>query len=279
MDAASVQEFDYESAVWGEEALVPGERTLAGYRLGAALSDLPERGKLLELGCGGGRFLRGIAAARPGLALVGIDLSRRALAAAAARTPGAEFRRVESPEAALPATDGEFDALCVFDVLEHVPDPARTLAEVRRVLRAGGIFHLHVPCEGDALSLWRWLPGQRGPRALKRGLAGHVHTFRRAEIGRLLDSAGFTVLRRRHSLHVFGNLADVALFAGLGLRRRFTRARAVTSGTVLAAAAQKDGGGHAGKLAVRAVDRLLWAEATLLARVPAWGLHLTCRRN
>src|SRR5262245_8589617 len=149
--------FDYESAVWGEEALVPGERTIAGFRLGAALLDLPRTGALLELGCGGGRFLRGIAAARPELRLIGIDLSRRALAAARARTPGAEFRLVESPAAALPAADGEFDAVCVFDVLEHVLEPARTLAEVRRVLRAGGLFHLHVPCEGDARCLWRWL--------------------------------------------------------------------------------------------------------------------------
>ena len=272
-------EFDYESAVWGEEALVPGERTIAGYRLGAALLDLPAQGKLLELGCGGGRFLRGIAAARPGLELVGIDLSQRALAAARAHTRGVEFRLVASPEAALPAADEEFDAVCVFDVLEHVREPASTLREVQRVLRAGGIFHLHVPCEGDARSLWRWLPGQRGERALKRHLCGHVHAFRRADVFRLLAAAGFGVLRERNSLHLIGNLADVSFFVGLGLLRRCARARDVTSGSVLAAAATHDGHATAGKLAVRALDRILWAEAALLGRIPSWGLHLTCRRN
>jgi tRNA G46 methylase TrmB len=70
-------EFDYESVVWGEEALVPGERTIAGYRLGEVLWGLPHGGRVMELGCGGGRFLRGIAAARPALRLVGIDLSQR----------------------------------------------------------------------------------------------------------------------------------------------------------------------------------------------------------
>ena len=271
--------FDYESAVWGEEALVPGERTIAGYRLGAALLDLPGEGTLLELGCGGGRFLRGIGTARPGLRLVGIDLSRRALEAARACTRVAEFRLVESPEAARPAADGEFDAVCVFDVLEHVPDPARTLAEVARVLRAGGLFHLHVPCEGDALSLWRWIPGQRGARGLKRRLSGHIQAFRRADVFRLLDSAGFRVARERNSLHFFGNLADVALFAGLGLLRRFSAAEEVTSGTVMAAAAERDGRGSLGKLAVRAVDHVLWAEAAALGRIPSWGLHLTCRKS
>lgn len=268
-------EFDYESAVWGEEALVPGERSMAGYRLGAALVDLPERGKLLELGCGGGRFLRGIARARPGLALVGIDVSRRALAVAAARTPAAEFRQVAAG-AALPAADGEFDAVCVFDVLEHVPDPAATVAEVRRVLRPGGLFHLHVPCEGDVRCLWRWLPGQRGPHALKRRLAGHVQPFQRADVFRLLETAGFAPRRERNSLHLAGNLADVAFFAGVGLLRRFARAREVTSGSVLAAAAEPGARRGLGALAVRAVDRILWAEATLLGRLPSWGLHLTC---
>ena len=273
-----MSEFDYESAVWGEEALVPGERTIAGFRLGAALLDLPTHGKLLELGCGGGRFLRGIAAARSELRLVGIDLSRRALEAARELTRGAEFRRVESPAAALPAADAEFDAVCVFDVLEHVRRPDRTLDEVHRVLRPGGIFHLHVPCEGDVRSLWRWIPGQRGERGLKRGLCGHLHAFRRADVFRMLETAGFELGRERNSLHLAGNLADVALFAGIGLLRRFSRARTVTSGSVIAAAAEDDGQGKAGKLAVRAVDRILWAEATLLGRVPSWGLHVTCRR-
>ena len=47
----------------------------------------------------------------------------------------------------------------------------------------------------------------------------------------------------------------------------------------LAAAATHDGHATAGKLAVRALDRILWAEAALLGRIPSWGLHLTCRRN
>ena len=120
------------------------------------------------------------------------------------------------------------------------------------MLRPGGAFHLHVPCEGDALSLWRWLPGQRGPRALKRRLSGHIHAFRRADVFRMLETAGFEVVRERNSLHLAGNLADVCLFAGLGALRRFSRVRddsgaAVTSGTVMARAAERDGRGGGGQ--------------------------------
>jgi SAM-dependent methyltransferase len=233
----------------------------------------------MELGCGGGRFLRGIAAARPALRLVGIDLSQRALAVARERTPGVEFRRVETPTAPLPGADGEFDGVCILDVLEHVVDPAATLAEVQRVLRPGGLFHLHVPCEGDVRSLWRWIPGQRGPRGLKRRLGGHLQAFRRRDVRALLAAAGFEVRRERNSLHLAGNVADVGLFAGLALLRRMGRARTTTSGSVIAAAAGDEGREKPGALAVRAVDRILWFEARLLGRVPSWSVHLTCQRT
>lgn len=68
----------------------------------------------------------------------------------------------EIPEAALPdlsgavervyrdtdyasVPDAAFDVVTLMDVLEHVPDPAATLAAVRRVLRPGGIVYLHTP--------------------------------------------------------------------------------------------------------------------------------------
>ena len=58
--------FDYETARWGEETIRPGERSIAGYRLAEALRFLPERGRVLEVGCGAGRFLRAVARRGPG---------------------------------------------------------------------------------------------------------------------------------------------------------------------------------------------------------------------
>jgi SAM-dependent methyltransferase len=270
----SAGDFDYESAVWGAETIDPAQRTIAGYRLREALRFLPERGRVLEVGCGAGRFLRAVAHERPALTPCGADVSERALAIAARLAPGMELRRVAGPGAPLPARDGEFDAVLALDVLEHVPDPHAFLGEIARVLVPGGVLHLHAPCEGDALSLWRWIPGQRGPKAWKERLAGHVQRFRRRALLAELERSGFTVLRVRHSLHVVGNLADVAAFAALAWRRR-RDAAPVTTADLVAHAAEPGATGAA----VRAVDALLWAEARLLGRVPSWALHVSARRR
>lgn len=269
--------FDYESAVWGAETIAPGERTIAGFRLAEALALLPERGRVLEVGCGAGRFLRAVQRARPGLAVCGADVSARALARAAALAPGIELRHVSGPDARLPAQDREFDAALALDVLEHVADPEAFLRELARVVAPGGVLHLHVPCEGDVLSLWRWLPGQTGPGAWKRRLAGHIQRFRRSEVLAAVEGAGFSIERVRYSLHFAGNLADVAVFALLAARsRRQPAAQPVTTSDVLA---PPEGGAGALGVAVRVADALLWLEARLLRRVPSWGLHVGARRR
>jgi SAM-dependent methyltransferase len=258
--------FDYESALWGADALRPGEWTIAGFRLAEALRALPDRGRVLEVGCGGGRFLRALTEVRPELQLVGCDVSRSALGQLARAAPGIETRVVAGE--ALPAADGEFDAVLALDVLEHLEDPDAMLAELARVLSPAGALHLHVPCEGDALSPWRWLPRQAGRTGLKRRLAGHVQRFRRAELLHCVERAGFRVERVRYSLHVLGALMDVVTFLGLSVAAR--RGRTLTTGDLVARP------GSLGFL-VKAADALLWSEARLLSRVPSWCVHVSAR--
>jgi ubiquinone/menaquinone biosynthesis C-methylase UbiE len=263
---SDVQAFDYEAALWGAETVRPGEWTIAGYRLDEALVHLPQGGRILELGCGAGRFLRAIHRHRPEFELVGADVSRNALAILSENSPEIETRLVESRS--LPADDGEFDAVLAIDVLEHVTDPNHTLAEIHRVLAPGGIFHLHVPCEADPRSLWRWLPGQAGERGLKRRLGGHIQSFRRDEILRRLQSSGFEIVRVRNSLHLLGNLADVTLFIGLEFaNRRRPTGMPTTTGVVIARKSR----------ALRGVDAVLCWEARLLGRVPSWSIHVSAR--
>lgn len=258
--------FDYEAATWAAAALRPGEKSIAGFRLEELLVHLPARGRVLEVGCGSGRFLRAVAALYPRLVPVGCDLSRAALARLAAEAPGIETRALEAP-GRLPAADAEFEAVLALDVLEHLADPDAVLAEMHRVLAPGGILHLHVPCEGDWLSPWRWLPGQRGERALKRRLAGHRHGFRRRELLARLDAAGFARLRVRYSLHLLGALVDVAAFLALAAAR-WRRGAPRTTADLVAR------GGVVG-----AVDALLWCEAKLLSRLPSWSIHVSARRK
>lgn len=99
------------------------------------------RGRVLELGLGAGanlRFYDPAAIER----IVGIEPSAelRAMAAKADRPAGMTVDIVDAAGEALPFADASFDdVLCTF-TLCSVADPARTLAEARRVLKPGGRF-------------------------------------------------------------------------------------------------------------------------------------------
>jgi 2-polyprenyl-6-hydroxyphenyl methylase/3-demethylubiquinone-9 3-methyltransferase len=108
--------------------------------------------RVLDLGCGKGRFARRLAEA--GAIVVGIDLSAAMLAEADA----AGFGRVRGSARRLPFGVAAFDAVVAVEVFEHLAAIDAVLGEVRRVLRPGGIVAI-VDKNAGALSAERpWLP-------------------------------------------------------------------------------------------------------------------------
>ena len=95
---------------------------------------------VLDLGCAGG-FMAEALAAR-GAHVTGIDPAADAIDAARAhaRTTGLRIGYDVGVGEALPYDDSSFDAVVCVDVLEHVADLRRVLAEVARTLRPGGLF-------------------------------------------------------------------------------------------------------------------------------------------
>ncbi len=92
----------------------------------------PSGGRLLDVGCGSGWSSRLLS--ERSFDVCGVDLTNDALEVSRGR--GLEFAVGDAMS--LPFASGSFDVVCAYQTLEHVPDPARALAEFDRVLRPGG---------------------------------------------------------------------------------------------------------------------------------------------
>ena len=141
------------------------------------LLDLVYRGapprRAIDLGCGNGRFLAALA--ERGAAATGVDAYADSLARARAKAPGATLIAAELGD--LPLPSASFDLVAALDVLEHL-EPARLLAEARRLLAPGGRLLLSVPAFA---CLW----SRRDERA------GHRLRYRRALLESELAAHGF----------------------------------------------------------------------------------------
>jgi SAM-dependent methyltransferase len=100
-------------------------------------------GRSLEVGCGEGLVLEYLRRRHPRLRVDGLEPDGDALRAARLRNPGT--RLVHGDAYDLPIAAASYDLVLCLEVLEHLEDPGRALAELRRVARRGCI--LSVPHE------------------------------------------------------------------------------------------------------------------------------------
>lgn len=113
--------------------LRPGGLALTGRAL--ALCRLPQRARVLDVGCGLGATVRHLIAEH-NLRALGVD--RSADLVEYARLGGARWPFVQATAEHLPLPDASLDAVLAECVLSALADPARALAEFTRVLRPGG---------------------------------------------------------------------------------------------------------------------------------------------
>jgi len=164
--------------------------------------------RCLDVGCGDGRA--GTVVTGCGGAYVGVDISRRAVAAA--RDRGFDARLITGSDR-LPFADRSFDLALCLEVIEHVFLPDRTILEVLRVLSPGGALIVTTPNVAywrrrlDLALLGRWNPfGYR--LAVERPWADpHIRFFNAGALRRLLEWCGFESVRvGAHSGSLLGDL-------------------------------------------------------------------------
>jgi len=159
-------------------------------RLGRVRAFAPPPGRLLDVGCATGTFLR--LARRAGWEVMGTELSPAGAQAAAAE--GLAVFTGEIWDAGLPPDT--FDVVTCWHVIEHVTDPRRVMDEMHRVLRPGGCLVLATPNVDDRIfqKAYRLARGRR-PRLYEPGERElHLYFFSAHTLRRLATDSGFQVV-------------------------------------------------------------------------------------
>ncbi len=153
------------------------------------LGELRPGDRVLDLGCGAGRFVAALREA--GADAVGVELAEAALERARRNVPGADLRLLD-PDGSVPLGHGEVDLVWCSEVLEHVPDTVALLTEARRVLAPGGRLLVTVPDHGR---LRRTLIALARHEAHYDPLGQHLRFYTRRSLAGALEATGFTSVR------------------------------------------------------------------------------------
>jgi ubiquinone/menaquinone biosynthesis C-methylase UbiE len=181
--------------------LVEGDRPALAYfrrrKVEAALllGDFPQRGAILEVGCGTGDY--SLLLARTGYRMTGVDLSSKSIEAARAKASilgvsDVSFM-VSDAEVLSEVPENSVDRVVSFSALRYVPDLKRALLAIRRVLKPNGVAVLDFP---NRLCPWF--------RLLKThfGVERHIHDqhYSTREIVTLMREAGLVDVAARRIL-------------------------------------------------------------------------------
>lgn len=157
---------------------------------------LPDKGRILDIGCGFGLFTLYFASTQPGRTMYGIDSNARRidLARESAKRLGLDNAHYESEDARDWSTEESFDAVYLLDLIHHLPraEVSGFLERVRDALRPGGLLLVKDIEDRPRWKMWFTL-------ILDRLMVGgeDIHYWPEPELSALLRSLGFDVKHHR----------------------------------------------------------------------------------
>jgi len=275
---SATEKFDrtfYDEHIWGAVEIGVRRKGIDTLKLERVIASVPDWHGVscLEVGCGAGRYLRGLERMLPphSAYLAGTDISTGSIDIAKAAPSNIEYRLMVPDH--IPWEDESFDVVCFLDVLEHIEESRPFLAESLRVLKTGGVLHASVPLEGDPRSLWRWFDVIRLHDRTKR-TDGQIQRFTGKELKELLFSFPLRLEQERYSYHIVGNVLDVTLFTTLNVRRALGFKG---SHYDVVQSARGEAGGIRSRI-VTLAEWLMYAEGRLLGSWPGPNAHFTVRK-
>lgn len=139
----------------------------------------PDMASFLEIGCGTGFVLSGVAKRFPRARIVGSEIFVSGLEYAAQRLPDVELVQMDARRIPYRET---FDVVAALDVIEHIEEDELVLDQLFRALRPGGTALISVPQHQ-----WLWSAAD--------DYACHVRRYNARELHRKLSASGMEVIR------------------------------------------------------------------------------------
>lgn len=184
----SMQQFDNPMGTWpdaGSEQRRARRSKSFLDQIAKLLGQPPEQISLLDVGCSSGAFLN--TAVKLGFRAEGVEPA--AQAAATAQAAGLRVRQGLLQQAGY--ADGQFDAITLFEVIEHLQHPLELLHECHRIMRPGGVLLIGT---ANAASWSMAAMGERWEYLSITKHGGHVSFFSPESIAMLGRRSGFNVV-------------------------------------------------------------------------------------
>jgi SAM-dependent methyltransferase len=188
------ERFERFARASGDDDLISGwsptglRRRLAAFAALVPSLELPGSARVLDLGCGGGTYVRYLAGL--GHRAIGLDYSLPSLERARAADPGPKGLYLAGEAYTLPFRTAAFDLVVSIGVLQTLDEPERALAEMTRVLRPGGALVV------EALNRRALVSRVRNLVARARGKSERVRHLDPVDVLDWLQVHGLDPLRR-----------------------------------------------------------------------------------
>ena len=159
-----------------------GHKAMADW--GFQFLKIPEKGTVLDCGCGGGANIERILREHPEIAVKGIDYSEVSVEKSRKVNKNAiEAGRCEILQSSvinLPFADKQFDVVTAFETVYFWPDLLKSFQEVYRVTKNGGTFFICNECNGDTDKDDKWTEKISG-----------MTIYKDFQLKEILEQAGF----------------------------------------------------------------------------------------
>jgi SAM-dependent methyltransferase len=186
--------YDRESAAWERGRDGPANRELVERTADELSNVVAPPGPVADLGCGPGAHA--LALAQRGYDVVGVDGSPRMVEVArsrAARDQVDATFEVHDVRAPLRYADASLGGVLAILVLQHLPDPAAFIAEIRRCLRPGGYLLITAPARDGRPRTYQNLYW-RLRAACYHLVPGVVRFYGTSSLPRLVEDQGLTIV-------------------------------------------------------------------------------------